>query len=268
MRGCGSAGAPGDALLRRCRHGGRGGSPPGADPRLRAGRRCRRGGADRCARGYRQRDLLRHGGHLDRRLPRRRRACGTDRGARGRRLPDQGPDGRHPHGRCRRRLRRLVRPGRRASRRPAQRRRDPRAGLLRAGWNGGHGDRCQPCARSSAKGASRRARARPRGGSDRPGRTRPPRGDRGRERRDAAGAAGRLGHEERYGYADRGRAIELVAVRTADVVPGPPVELAVRARRAASGPELVVLSGATCWVPDGWAGETDEYGTLVLERRR
>ena len=28
-------------------------------------------------------------------------------------------------------------------------------------------------------------------------------------------------HEERYGYADRGRAIELVAVRTAEVAPGP-----------------------------------------------
>ena len=32
-------------------------------------------------------------------------------------------------------------------------------------------------------------------------------------------------HEERYGYADRGREIELVAVRTAEVVPGPEVEL-------------------------------------------
>ena len=29
---------------------------------------------------------------------------------------------------------------------------------------------------------------------------------------------------------------------------------------------LVELPGATCWVPDGWSGETDEHGTLVLRR--
>ena len=37
-------------------------------------------------------------------------------------------------------------------------------------------------------------------------------------------------HEERYGYADRDRAIELVAVRTAEVRPGP------RARAEQVGP--------------------------------
>ena len=74
-------------------------------------------------------------------------------------------------------------------------------------------------------------------------------------------------HEERYGYADRGRPVELVAVRWADVVPGPAVDLPDGSRRVVSGPELVVLDGATCWVPDGWAGETGAHGTLVLERR-
>ncbi len=74
-------------------------------------------------------------------------------------------------------------------------------------------------------------------------------------------------HEERYGYADRARVVELVSVRTADVVPGPPIELVMAARRSATGPELVALDGATCWVPDGWAGATDSHGTLVLERR-
>jgi N-methylhydantoinase A len=73
-------------------------------------------------------------------------------------------------------------------------------------------------------------------------------------------------HERRYGYADRGRAIELVAVRTADVVRGPSLELVATARRSVSGQALVELDGATCWVPDGWAGETDAHGTLVLER--
>jgi len=60
--------------------------------------------------------------------------------------------------------------------------------------------------------------------------------------------------------------VELVTVRTADVTPGPRLELHAAEHRRVSGPELVVLDGATCWVPDGWAGETDARGTLVLER--
>ena len=75
-------------------------------------------------------------------------------------------------------------------------------------------------------------------------------------------------HEERYGYADRGRVVELVTVRTADVTPGPRLELAAAERLRVSGPELVALDGATCWVPAGWAGETDAHGTLLLERHR
>jgi len=39
-------------------------------------------------------------------------------------------------------------------------------------------------------------------------------------------------------------------------------------RRQAVGPEVVELPGATCWVPAGWAGRTDEHGTFVLERGR
>jgi N-methylhydantoinase A len=72
-------------------------------------------------------------------------------------------------------------------------------------------------------------------------------------------------HEDRYGYADRGRPLELVAVRTAVVAAAPAVALRGRAIRA-RGPEAVELDGATCWVPAGWAGETDAHGTLVLER--
>lgn len=73
-------------------------------------------------------------------------------------------------------------------------------------------------------------------------------------------------HAEQYGYADRGREIELVAVLTAEVVPGPALELTSSTTRVVTGPALVELSGATCWVPDGWAGGTDGHGTLVLER--
>ena len=32
------------------------------------------------------------------------------------------------------------------------------------------------------------------------------------------------------------------------------------------GRQLVELHGATCWIADGWVGETDASGTLVLER--
>jgi N-methylhydantoinase A len=74
-------------------------------------------------------------------------------------------------------------------------------------------------------------------------------------------------HAERYGYADPDREVELVALRTAEIRPGPEVALVAAERRVVTGPELVVLEGATCWVPEGWAGATDEHGTLVLERR-
>jgi N-methylhydantoinase A len=73
-------------------------------------------------------------------------------------------------------------------------------------------------------------------------------------------------HEERYGFADRARELELVAVRTSELTPGPRLELRAAERHEVAGPELVELPGATCWVPDGWAGETDEHGTLVLAR--
>jgi len=79
-------------------------------------------------------------------------------------------------------------------------------------------------------------------------------------------AAFHRAHEERYGYADASREIELVAVRTAEVVPGPDISLQVASCYKVRGPELVELPGATCWVPDGWHGETNGDGTLVLTR--
>ena len=74
-------------------------------------------------------------------------------------------------------------------------------------------------------------------------------------------------HAERYGYADRSRWIELVALRTSEIVVGPKLELrATVGAESVVGPTLIELSGATCWVPSGWAGAFDEHGTLRLER--
>ncbi len=61
-------------------------------------------------------------------------------------------------------------------------------------------------------------------------------------------------HEERYGYADSEREIELVAVRTADVRRGPEIRLPPGEPIDAAGPRLVELSGATCWLPPGGWG--------------
>jgi len=72
-------------------------------------------------------------------------------------------------------------------------------------------------------------------------------------------------HERRYGHADPGRPLELVAVRTAEVRPAPPLAL-TGPRLAVRGPAVLELEGSTAWVPDGWAGETDTHGTLVLRR--
>jgi N-methylhydantoinase A len=74
-------------------------------------------------------------------------------------------------------------------------------------------------------------------------------------------------HEDRYGYADRARDIELVALRTAEVHPAPSFELPPGESLEVSGPAVVELEGATCWLPRGWAGARDRHGTLVLERR-
>jgi len=74
-------------------------------------------------------------------------------------------------------------------------------------------------------------------------------------------------HEERYGYADRRRPIELVAIRTADVRPAPTVELPPGDPLDVSGPAVLELAGASCWIPPGWVGARDGYGTLILTRR-
>jgi N-methylhydantoinase A/oxoprolinase/acetone carboxylase beta subunit len=79
-------------------------------------------------------------------------------------------------------------------------------------------------------------------------------------------AAFHRAHEELYGFAERDRPIELVAVRTAELTRGPHIELRVGAARTVEGPHVLELPGATVWVPDGWAGRSDTTGTLVLRR--
>jgi N-methylhydantoinase A len=73
-------------------------------------------------------------------------------------------------------------------------------------------------------------------------------------------------HEERYGYADRGREIELVAIRTAETKPGPKLDLPSGKPLHVVGPRVVELEGATCFVPQGWEGDRDGNSTLVLTK--
>ena len=70
-------------------------------------------------------------------------------------------------------------------------------------------------------------------------------------------------HEERYGYADRGREVELVAVRTADVVPGPELALPDGEPQHLPGPALLELEGSTLWIPPGWEGARDGPSWVV-----
>jgi N-methylhydantoinase A len=73
-------------------------------------------------------------------------------------------------------------------------------------------------------------------------------------------------HEERHGYADRGREVELVAVRTAETSPGPQLDLPAAEPLHVAGPRVVELEGATCFVPPGWVGDRDGNSTLVLTK--
>jgi N-methylhydantoinase A len=79
-------------------------------------------------------------------------------------------------------------------------------------------------------------------------------------------AAFHRAQDERYGYADPERQLELVAVRTADVRPGPEFDLPASDPLEVAGPAVVELDGATCWLPPGWVGARDGNSTLILTR--
>lgn len=74
-------------------------------------------------------------------------------------------------------------------------------------------------------------------------------------------------HAARYGYADRARPLELVAVRTAQVRAAPPVDI-TGPEISTKGPDVLELEGASAWIAPGWGGQTDANGTLVLRRTR
>jgi N-methylhydantoinase A len=73
---------------------------------------------------------------------------------------------------------------------------------------------------------------------------------------DLAAAFHRV-HAEQYGFDEPGREIELVAVRTAEVRPGPRLDLPATSPTPVVGPAVVELPGSTCWVPRGWEGARD-----------
>ena len=67
-------------------------------------------------------------------------------------------------------------------------------------------------------------------------------------------------HEERYGYADESRPIELVAVRTAEVRRGPTIDRGAVPPERVAGPDVIELDTTTCWLPQGWVGVRDGKG--------
>ena len=74
-------------------------------------------------------------------------------------------------------------------------------------------------------------------------------------------------HQERYGYADRSRPLELVAVRTAEITPGPELDPEPSASREVSGPNVLELDGSTCFIPPGWVGVRDgKSGGWIVTR--
>ena len=73
-------------------------------------------------------------------------------------------------------------------------------------------------------------------------------------------------HEELYGYADRGRELELVAVRRAETTPGSEFDLPQGEPLHVVGPATLELEGSTCFVPPGWVGDRDGDSTLVLTK--
>jgi N-methylhydantoinase A len=76
---------------------------------------------------------------------------------------------------------------------------------------------------------------------------------------DLVGAFHRA-HEERYGYADPSRPIEIVAVRTAEVHAGPTIQREATPASQVTGPDRLELDTATCWLPPGWVGVRDGKG--------
>jgi N-methylhydantoinase A len=72
-------------------------------------------------------------------------------------------------------------------------------------------------------------------------------------------------HEERYGYADRARELELVALRRAEIRAAPPLRLPAAEPLRVTGPAVLEQAGSTVWVPHGWVGVRDGDGPTTLK---
>jgi N-methylhydantoinase A len=86
---------------------------------------------------------------------------------------------------------------------------------------------------------------------------------------DALREAFAQAHERRYGYRDDGVEVELVTIRVSAWGAAPVVRLAGAVGEPApgttiEGPAVCPLPGATLYVPAGWRGEADAYGTVIL----
>ncbi len=74
-------------------------------------------------------------------------------------------------------------------------------------------------------------------------------------------------HERVYGYADRGRALELVTVRVTAVKPVERLAMiSGRKKKPVLGPAFIADYGSTTYVPGGWNARTDRVGNLVITR--
>jgi N-methylhydantoinase A/oxoprolinase/acetone carboxylase beta subunit len=73
-------------------------------------------------------------------------------------------------------------------------------------------------------------------------------------------------HEDRYGYANHDEVVELIAIRTAEVIPGPPLHLTTPGLPSVRGPALLELPGSSCFVPSGWHGASNASGSIFIER--
>jgi N-methylhydantoinase A len=76
-------------------------------------------------------------------------------------------------------------------------------------------------------------------------------------------------HEQRYGYRDDGVEVELVTIRVSALGAAPRLWLAAvegqpQPGTAIEGPTVCSLPGSTLYVPDGWKGAVDDYGTVRL----
>jgi N-methylhydantoinase A/oxoprolinase/acetone carboxylase beta subunit len=74
-------------------------------------------------------------------------------------------------------------------------------------------------------------------------------------------------HRRMYGYSDKDRPTEVVAIRVRAVHAVPRLQLnSDQKKKPVKGPALVADYGATIWIPAGWRCRTDRVGNRVITR--